>query len=166
MSIYKTLSVILVSQKQKIMQIMHYYNYGRNIMTKLSNTFFLIVLFIFYCEQREVYYSDLANKEAPSSLVVFYERASTVTSCGVKCLNDNCCIRFIYNKMNKQSVGIHVLEKSGYSYQQVPPISPVAQQFVKGKIFLNRDDCILFFLLFGAVKYTECDLIFQITFQI
>lgn len=120
-------------------------------MTKRSNTFLLMFLFIFYCEQREVYYSDLTNNEATSSLVVFYDRASTVTSCGVKCLNDNCCVRFVYNKMNKQCVGIHVLEKNGYSYQQVPPFLPVTQQFVKGKkhIFLKAqyfsDDRIPFF---------------------
>lgn len=110
-------------------------------MTKLSILFFLTFSFIhvIYCEQREVYYSDLANKEASPPLVMIYEPASTVTSCGVTCFNDKCCVRFIYNKMNKQCMGIHIVEKDVYSYQQVPPLPPETQQFVKGKkhIFLR-----------------------------
>lgn len=142
-------------------------------MTKLSILFFLTSSFIYYCEQREVYYSDLAKKEATSSLVAFYERASTVTSCGVKCFNDKCCVRFIYNKMNKQCIGIHSVEKDVYSYQQVPPLPPETQQFVKGKkhIFLRAhnlcyDFIPIFFFFLCDVKFTECDLIFYTTFQI
>lgn len=102
-------------------------------MTRLSIFFLLNFSFLFYSEQREVYYSDLSNKEAPSPLVVFYERASTVISCGVKCFNDNCCVRFIYNTIGKQCMGFHVMESDVYFYQQAPSWSSEMQQFRKGK---------------------------------
>lgn len=101
-------------------------------MTRLSILFLLTFSFIFYCEQREVYYSELANKEASSPLVVIYERASTVISCGAKCLNDKCCVRFIYNTISKQCMGVHSVEKDVYFYQQVPSLSSEMQQFRKG----------------------------------
>lgn len=89
--------------------------------------------FLFYCEQREVFYSDLANKDAPSPSVVFYDHVSTVTSCGVKCFNDNCCVRFIYSTISKQCMGVHVMESDVYFYQQAPSWSSEMQQFRKGK---------------------------------
>lgn len=112
-------------------------------MTRLSILFLLTFSFIFYCEQREVYYSELANKEASSSLVVIYEPASTVTSCGVKCFNDNCCVRFIYNTISKQCMGVHIVERDVYFYQQVPSLSSEMQQFRKGKrtIFCKQNFC-------------------------
>lgn len=102
-------------------------------MTRLSIFFLLNFSFLFYSEQREVFYSDLSNKEAPSSLVLFYEHAATVTSCGVKCFNDNCCVRFIYNTIGKQCMGFHVMEIDVYFYQQAPSWSSEMQQFRKGK---------------------------------
>lgn len=102
-------------------------------MTRLSILFLLTFSFLLYCEQREVFYSDLANKDAPSPLVVFYDHVSTVTSCGVKCFNDNCCVRFIYSTISKQCMGVHVMESDVYFYQQAPSWSTEMQQFRKGK---------------------------------
>lgn len=102
-------------------------------MTRLLTLFLLTFSFLFYCEQREVYYSDLANKDAPSPSVVFYDHVSTVTSCGVKCFNDNCCVRFIYSTISKQCMGVHVMESDVYFYQQEPSWSSEMQQFRKGK---------------------------------
>lgn len=102
-------------------------------MTRLLTLFLLTFSFLFYCEQREVYYSDLANKDAPSPSVVFYDHVSTVTSCGVKCFNDNCCVRFIYSTISKQCMGVHVMESDVYFYQKEPSWSSEMQQFRKGK---------------------------------
>lgn len=140
-------------------------------MTRLSILFLLTFSFIFYCEQREVFYSDLANKEASPPLVVFYERALTVISCGVKCFNDNCCVRFIYNTISKQCMGVQVVERDVYSYQQVPSLSSEMQQFRKGKKkqflkaqFLFFYHIAIFFSSFlDIVNFSERDPIFCVS---
>lgn len=114
-------------------------------MTRLSILFLLTFSFLLYCEQREVFYSDLANEDAPSPLVVFYERASTVISCGVKCFNYNCCVRFIYNTIGKQCMGFHVMESDVYFYQQAPSWSSEMQQFRKGKKKTDFESTVFFF---------------------
>lgn len=122
-------------------------------MTRLLTLFLLTFSFLFYCEQREVFYSDLSNKEAPSSLVLFYEHAATVTSCGVKCFNDNCCVRFIYNTISKQCMGVHGMERDVYIYQQVHSWSSEMQQFRKGKKQILKTVSFLFYIAIFSLLF-------------
>lgn len=84
------------------------------------------------CEQRGTYFSELDKKENKYPLAIFYDDVATVLWCGVKCLNDNCCAQFLYDKISKHCIGVHNFEKGFISFSQISGLSDKTELYRKG----------------------------------
>lgn len=101
-------------------------------MNKILIFFLLAFSTRLYCEQRGTYYSELDKRENKSPLAIFYDDVATVLWCGVKCLNDNCCAQFLYDKKSRQCIGVHNFEKGVISFSQIPGLSDKTEMYRKG----------------------------------
>lgn len=84
------------------------------------------------CEQRGTYFSELDKKENKYPLAISYDDVATVLWCGVKCLNDNCCAQFLYDKITKHCIGVHNFEKGFISFSQISGLSDKTELYRKG----------------------------------
>lgn len=62
----------------------------------------------------------------------YYDDVATVLWCGVKCLNDNCCAQFLYDKISKHCIGVHNFEKGFISFSQISGLSDKTELYRKG----------------------------------
>lgn len=101
-------------------------------MNKLLIFFLLSFSTRLYCEQRGTYYSELDKRETQYPYAMFYDDVTTVLQCGVKCINDNCCAQFLYDKISKQCIGVHNFERGVISFSQIPGLSDKTEMYRKG----------------------------------
>lgn len=107
-------------------------NNWRTTMNKIFIFFLLAFSTKLNCEQRGTYFSELDKKENKYPLAISYDDVATVLWCGVKCLNDNCCAQFLYDKISKHCIGVHNFEKGFISFSQISGLSDKTELYRKG----------------------------------